>query len=341
MDIISNPLVSICIPAYNSEKWIQSTIKSALSQTWLNKEIIVVDDGSTDNTYKIAKKFESDSVKVVSQKNSGACAARNYAFSLSKGDYIQWLDADDLLAPDKIEVQLTDCENGNESRILHSAAWGYFYYRISQTKFKHTRLWQDLFPSEWLQIHLGERFFMPTVVWLVSRRLTELAGPWDERLKRNQDGEYICRAVARSEFVKFHLDAKSFYRKANLFSISMTRSKAIVDSLDLANSLCIDHLLNLENNDTTRKACAKFLQAFNNKIHPENSEIILKNQKRILELGGEIIIPTETKKFAIFKSLFGTKISFMLKKWLWNLEIIFRNKWDKLLSFIFKDEIKK
>ena len=103
-----NPLVSILIPAYNSEKWIRSTIKSALDQTWSNKEIIIVDDGSIDNTYKIAKEYESENVKVFTQKNSGACVARNLAFSYSKGDFIQWLDADDILHSDKISIQLAD-----------------------------------------------------------------------------------------------------------------------------------------------------------------------------------------------------------------------------------------
>src|ERR1041385_4381684 len=94
------PLVSILIPAYNAEQWIGDAIRSAIDQTWDHKEIIVVDDGSTDRTLAAAKRFESPLVRVVSQKNQGAAAARNLAFSLSKGDYIQWLDADDLLAPD-------------------------------------------------------------------------------------------------------------------------------------------------------------------------------------------------------------------------------------------------
>ena len=95
------PLVSILIPAYNSEKWIKSTIQSALNQTYSNKEIIIVDDGSTDNTLNIAKQFESDILKVIFQKNQGASAARNKALSISQGDFIQWLDSEDLISNDK------------------------------------------------------------------------------------------------------------------------------------------------------------------------------------------------------------------------------------------------
>lgn len=329
-----NALVSIIIPAYNSEKWIKHTIESALSQTWKNKEIIVVDDGSTDKTFEITKQYESTQLKVISQENKGACAARNNALNIAQGEYIQWLDADDLLAPNKIEVQLSDSNLISKPGILHSAAWGYFYYRLSKAKFNRNKLWQDLSPNEWLQIRFGEGGFIPTQAWLVSRRLTEIAGLWDERLRRNQDGEYFCRVVACSEFVKFHADAKSYYRKGNLFSISMTRSKSILESIDLSNDLCVDHFLKLRNDEKSRQACVKYLQKFIQNIQFADSEIILKNQKRIRELGGEIVVPAKSKKFTMFKIIFGTRFALVLKERLWNLEITIRRQWDRLLASI-------
>jgi Glycosyltransferases involved in cell wall biogenesis len=96
-------LVSILIPAFNAERWIADTIKSALDQSWPSKEIIIVDDGSRDETVRIAQRFASKDVTVISQENQGASAARNKALQLCQGDYIQWLDADDLLAPDKVQ----------------------------------------------------------------------------------------------------------------------------------------------------------------------------------------------------------------------------------------------
>src|ERR1700722_3853728 len=100
------PLVSILIPAYNAGPFIADTIKSALAQTWPEKEIIIVDDGSTDGTLSIAQKFASKGLTVVTQTNQGASLTRNRAFSLCRGDFIQWLDADDLLAHDKISRQM-------------------------------------------------------------------------------------------------------------------------------------------------------------------------------------------------------------------------------------------
>src|SRR2546428_12180148 len=116
------PLVSILIPAFDAQEWIADTIKSAVGQTWPRKEIIVVDDGSRDQTVSIARQFASKEISVVAQANQGAAAARNQAFSICQGDYIQWLDADDLLAPDKIARQMDAVEHGAGELLLLSSA---------------------------------------------------------------------------------------------------------------------------------------------------------------------------------------------------------------------------
>ena len=137
------PLVSILIPAYNAEEWVGAAIASALGQTWRQKEIIVVDDGSTDETLAVVRQFESNEVRVVTQPNQGAAAARNRAFSLSRGDYIQWLDADDLLSPDKVAHQMQAAEQIGNHRTLLSSGWGYFLYRPFKAKFSSSSLWCD------------------------------------------------------------------------------------------------------------------------------------------------------------------------------------------------------
>src|SRR5271156_4902093 len=129
------PLVSILIPAYNAEAWIADTLRSAVAQTWEPKEIIVVDDGSKDRTLEDARQFEPDGVRGITQTNQGAAAARIAAFSLSRGDYIQWLDADDLLSPDKVAKQMTVTLQHFSKHTLISCAWGYFLYRYYRAKF--------------------------------------------------------------------------------------------------------------------------------------------------------------------------------------------------------------
>src|SRR5271170_7259166 len=123
------PLVSILIPAYNAEEWLGYTLQSAIGQTWQRKEIIVVDDGSTDRTAEVARRLASKEVKVVSTENRGLSRAVNHAYQLCQGDYIQELDSDDLLSPDKIEIQLAALREGDSKRILLSSPWARFYYR--------------------------------------------------------------------------------------------------------------------------------------------------------------------------------------------------------------------
>src|SRR5215475_845701 len=172
-------LVSILIPAYNKERWISETIESALMQTWSKKELIIVDDGSRDKTLEIIKGFESNNVKVIAQENQGACAARNRAYSLAQGSYIQWLDADDLLHPQKIEAQMRRAVAGAGPLSLKTAGFGLFYFRRQRAKFQPTRLWQDLSPADWIITSFTENAWMNPTAWLVTRELTDAAGEWD------------------------------------------------------------------------------------------------------------------------------------------------------------------
>src|SRR6266480_1579596 len=191
LEAVMNPLVSILIPAFNAQEWIADTLKSAIGQTWPRKEIIVVDDGSRDQTLAIARGLGSKEVSVVTQANQGAAATRNRAYSICQGDYIQWLDADDLLAPDKIARQMEAADRDAGRRMLLSSAWGYFMYRVHRADFVPTPLWCDLSPVEWLLRKLGQNLHMQTATWLVSRELTEAAGPWNTQLLGDDDGDYF------------------------------------------------------------------------------------------------------------------------------------------------------
>ena len=102
-----NPLVSVIIPAYNGKAWIADAIDSVLKQTYPCYEIIVIDDGSTDDLRSFLKEKYGDTIVYVYQQNKGLSAARNRGLDEAKGAYIQFLDCDDLIAPEKLEAQLT------------------------------------------------------------------------------------------------------------------------------------------------------------------------------------------------------------------------------------------
>lgn len=99
------PLVSVIIPAYNEEKYIAETIQSILGQSFTEFEVIIVDDGSTDKTYKIASSFTDSRLQVYQQENGGPAKARNEALVKARGSYIALQDADDRSMPDRLEKQ--------------------------------------------------------------------------------------------------------------------------------------------------------------------------------------------------------------------------------------------
>src|ERR1700761_7192282 len=95
-----NPLVSICMPAYNAGNYIMAAINSVIDQSYQNWELIIVNDGSTDNTGTELENINDSRIKIYNQTNKGQCAAANAAFGFSTGELIKFMDADDLISPD-------------------------------------------------------------------------------------------------------------------------------------------------------------------------------------------------------------------------------------------------
>jgi glycosyltransferase involved in cell wall biosynthesis len=286
------PLVSIVIPAYNAQEYIADALRSAIAQTWSRKEIIVVDDGSRDHTLDVARQFACNCVMVVKQENQGAAAARNKALSLSQGDYIQYLDADDLLAPDKITRQIEAARDSAPRRTLLSCAWGKFFYRYYRTKFIPTSLWSDLSPLEWLIRKMTLGTYMVPACWLVSRELTEAAGPWDTSLQYDDDGEYFCRVLLASDKVRFVPEAKVYYRRSGSGSLSYIGSSARKrDDLWCSMRLHISYLRSLGDSERARAACVCHLQRHLIEFYPERFDIVEQAEELARRLGGELASP--------------------------------------------------
>jgi glycosyltransferase involved in cell wall biosynthesis len=300
------PLVSILIPAYNSVEWIADTIQSAMAQTWPRKEIIVVDDGSKDRTAEVARRFASKEVVVVSTENQGAAAARNRALSLSQGDYIQWLDADDLLAPDKIARQLAALRDSDSRRVLLSSPWAFFNYRVNRARFVPTSLWQDLSPVDWLLRKMGENLHMQTGTWLTSRELTEAAGSWDTRMVSDDDGEYFCRVLLASEGTRFVPGAGVFYRITTSSRVSYVgNSDRKRNALLLSMKLHVQYLQSLEDSERSREACLTYLQNWYPVFYPERPDLVAELQSVAAQLQGRLEEPHLRWKYAWMKPLFG------------------------------------
>ncbi|MBP5656237.1 glycosyltransferase family 2 protein [Candidatus Saccharibacteria bacterium] len=113
-----NPLVSIIIPCYNSAKTLNSTLKTVLAQSYTNLEIIVVSDGSTDETVKIAKSIKDPRIQVIEKKNGGVSTARNAGLDVAKGQFVMFVDSDDRIAETMVEKMLNRIVSHPKSLIV-------------------------------------------------------------------------------------------------------------------------------------------------------------------------------------------------------------------------------
>jgi glycosyltransferase involved in cell wall biosynthesis len=327
-----HPTVSILIPAYNSEKWIGNTIQSALDQTWPHKEIIVVDDGSRDATLAVTKRFASSKVKVVTQANGGAAAARNTAYGLAQGDYIQWLDADDVLHPRKIEAQVARAAQVGSRRVLLSGAWAYFIYRLSTARFTPSPLWENLSPAEWLVRKMGSNLHMQTDNWLVSRELSDAAGPWDVQLWRDNDGEYFCRVILASERIEFVPDARSYYRQAGFKSVSyIGGSSKKLESLFRSMTLHIQYLRTLEDSPRSRAACVRYIRTWLHEFYPFRQDLGDRLVVLAKQLDGEDVRPRLSWKYDWMVKLFGWHTARRAQITLPKVRAAVRISWDRAL----------
>jgi len=326
------PLVSVLIPAYNTEEWIEGTLQSVLGQTWERKEIIVVDDGSSDQTLAIARQFESDMVHVCTQKNQGAAAARNKAFSICQGDYIQWLDADDLLSPDKIAAQMEVVASTSGKRTLLSCPWAHFPYRTERAQFISTPLWEDLSPVEWLLRKMAQNLHMQPATWLVSRELTEAAGPWDTTLAVDDDGEYFCRVLLASDGVRFVPQPKVYYRASGSRGLSyIGLSNKKLDSQWRSMQLHIGYLRSLEDSIRTRAASLQYMQNWMKFFYPHRADLIEQMQSKAAELGGKLEAPRLSWKYAWIATLFGWHMGRRAELMLQGINATRVIAWDKAM----------
>jgi len=289
-------LISILIPLYNSERWIAETIRSAINQTWKNIEIIVVDDGSSDNSAAIARSFSAKNLKVISQENQGASAARNHALNVAQGDFIQYLDADDLLSPNKIESQLRVLEQ-NPPRMLAIVPTVYFYDQEGTEKGKQEvgkEFIDSNYPLDWLIELLGPEkgSMVPVHSWLVPREVADDAGMWDEHPSPDDDGEYFVRVVLASAGIRCVEAGVCYYRKHRTGgSWSGGGSKTLQWGALRSLNLKAQHILTLTNEPRAKRTLARLYMDRAFTAYPNYPDITDLALKRVEELGGTNYTP--------------------------------------------------
>jgi glycosyltransferase involved in cell wall biosynthesis len=208
-------LVSVIIPCYNSLAYIAETIDSVFNQSYKAIELIVVDDDSTDGSFEYLSGLAKQNLTVVRNPKKGACAARNHGLHLAQGHFVQFLDADDLLSSNKIELQVKALKKYHGAIAVCNTK--HFYDTTDNGKITDSEFLYSTENTEEFLLNLygafGEQNMVQTSAWLAPKSLLDSSGPWDEMLSKDQDGEYFCRVVTRASRVIYVPGVLNYYRK--------------------------------------------------------------------------------------------------------------------------------
>lgn len=234
-------MISVIVPCYNYGHLIHDTIKSVIAQTYTNWELIVVDDGSTDNTRTVVDEFISmDSrIKYVWQSNSGLASARNKGLQNSKGEYIQFLDADDLIESQKFQYQIELFKNNSETDIVYGSV-RYFRndpYDLNDRLFTY---WGE--NKEWMPGFSGYgRLFLPEVLAigishlsspLFSKKIVDQIGQFDSEINAVADSHFLMRCLIADSFFLYH-DTPGSYSLVRWHPSNMSKNLQLMQSEQL------------------------------------------------------------------------------------------------------------
>ena len=208
------PLVSVIMPVYNTAEFIAESVDSVLGQDYPHIELIVVDDGSTDGTIEILRGY-GDRLALLTQQNQGAAVARNAGIAMARGDYIAFIDSDDVWLPGKVKAQADYMDQHPEIGMTFTA-WHNWKPEPSG-KFRKPDAAKGTYPknsdgkslvdrgSGWLYNRLLFGSLPHTITVMMRRDLVERVGQFDPTLKRGQDYDYWLRASRLTEIHQLNL----------------------------------------------------------------------------------------------------------------------------------------
>jgi glycosyltransferase involved in cell wall biosynthesis len=301
---MSHPTVSVLIPCHNAEKYVGETIESVFRQTWPTIEVIVVDDGSNDRSVTEIERFRTAGVRLIRQENKGAGAARNRAYRTSTGNFIQFLDADDLVDSKKIELQMARIID--RPRCVASAEWGRFYNSLNETRFDPEPVWRDLDPLDWLALsRAGGLGMLFPALWLMPRSIVDAAGGWNETLSLGDDGEYFTRILLAAERVLFCSGARCHYRSNLQGSLSRRKSLRAWASLFRVTELCEGYVREHEDSERVRRGFALSWQHLAHASYPYDPDLAELALARARALHTVVIRPDGGAAFAIVSRVVG------------------------------------
>ncbi len=306
---MSAPLVSICIPCYNAAPWLGAALDSILAQSYGNIELIAVNDGSIDATADILASYEKKCARVIQQHNRGQSAAANVALAASRGEYVKFFDADDLLSHDAVALQVAALEQ--RPRHLACGIWGRFLTTPNEAQFTPHPGWHTSDnPIEWLcETWRDTEPMYQCGLWLIPRCLLDTAGGWDERLSLINDFEFFTRLVLTSAGIVHTPEARVYYRSGLPGSLSAQKSRQAWESAHLSTVLSVRRLLAREDTAQTRRLAANMLQKLLYSFYPEHADLRRSIEAYIRHLGGSDRTPDGGPWFRKLASFVGWRFA--------------------------------
>lgn len=302
--------VSIIIPLYNNEAYIAQTIDSCLAQTHDSIEIIVVENGSKDQGYQVVKSIDDKRLSVFQILKSNAAAARNYGYHKATGTYIIFLDADDVMASNKIELQLKALSSKPEGWVA-SCAWAKFKTNTKEAVIKPQKVWNIQNPIDWcLQSWMGEGMMIPGC-WLIPKPIIDKAGLWDERLSLHDDGEFMCRVLLASKGNVFVENTVVYYRQQDNSLSRQHKSKMAAESALLVYKSYQQQILKFQDSKLTRRALARNFSRFVYEYYPAHAQLIKEAYREINELGVKPPL-VGSPSFKLIQRIVGFKLAMRL-----------------------------
>lgn len=304
------PLVSVVIACRNEARWIGETLRCVLGQTHAALDVVVVDDGSTDSTPGIVASFGDPRLRLIRGSATGACAARNAGLRAARGGLIQMLDGDDLMAADKIERQVERWRRDGD-RHVYFGPYASFAHDPDQAIQEPKPNWADMSGHAWLVSCWRHGGMMAPHSWLTPRALVDAAGPWNEKLLQNQDGEWFSRVLLASDGVRYCPDALSHYRIGVKPSISRRDDHAARLSRYDATRLMATRLLTAPEADAeTRAACAAAFEELMFVTWVRYPDLAARARKHLRACGGaDLRMPYRGELFRRTRRLVGWRLA--------------------------------
>ena len=317
-------LVSVIIPVYNCGESIHRTMRSVLEQTYQPLEVILVDDGSTDNSYTLAKQYESNAVQVLQQKNAGAAVARNTGLAIAKGTYIQFLDAGDVLDKAKIAAQV----NALQNQPAKVAVCNYKQFTTEEELTDTVYPDQSAFiyssddPQDFL-IDLwggkGKLNFIQTNCWLVPKQIIDQAGGWRAYRCPDDDGEFFARVLLASEGIVYVPGVYNYYHIAPGVAnqLSQSKHKKYLQNTLLTIDLKHQYLVRSGHHPCIKKAIASQYLRFAVDQFPAQKILSAIAYKRYRSLNENVQLPVLGGRMIEFvKQIFGWRVARLTRYYL-------------------------